>query len=344
MKISNKEISYINKPYIIAEMSSNHLQKVSLAKKIIFAAKKNGASAVKIQTFEPQDITIKSDNKKFLIKKGLWKNNKLYDLYKNIYMPMKKQEELFEYAKKINITLFSSPLSIRNVEFLEKNNCPAYKIPSFEANDYSLISKCIQTKKPLIISTGISSISEIEDLYKFIKSKKYLNKTAILHCNSSYPAKSEDMRINFIKILKEKFKRIQIGFSDHSLKSTSAMCAVANGATIIEKHIAYNRKLGGPDCKFSLQPKEFKQFSKDINDAWVCMGYHRNKKIFNSNFKRSIFATKDIKKGEKFTSNNISTYRPNIGLDAKYYFKILNKKSAHNYKKYSYISKNTLIK
>ena len=170
-------------------MSSNHLQKVSLAKKIILAAKKSGASAVKIQTFEPEDITIKSNNEKFLIKKGLWKNNKLFDLYKKIYMPMEKQKELFIYAKKINLTLFSSPLSIRNVNFLKKNNCPAYKIPSFEANDFSLISKCIDTKKPLIISTGVSSIDEIKELYSFIKSKKYLKKTAILHCNSSYPAK-----------------------------------------------------------------------------------------------------------------------------------------------------------
>ena len=339
MKIINKKISYRQKPYIIAEMSSNHLQKVSLAKKIILAAKKSGASAVKIQTFEPEDITIKSNNEKFLIKKGLWKNNKLFDLYKKIYMPMEKQKELFIYAKKINLALFSSPLSIRNVNFLKKNNCPAYKIPSFEANDFSLISKCIDTKKPLIISTGVSSIDEIKELYNFIKSKKYLKKTAILHCNSSYPAKSEDMRIDYINILKNKFKNMQIGFSDHSLNSTSAICAVANGATIIEKHIALDRKLGGPDCKFSLEPIEFKEFVNDVNNAWECMGYNKKKRIFNSTFKRSIFAIKDIKKGEKFTIKNIGTYRPNIGLSANNYFKILNKKSKYNYRKFSSIKK-----
>ena len=168
-------------------------------------------------------------------------------------------------------------MSIRNVNFLKKNNCPAYKIPSFEANDFSLISKCIDTKKPLIISTGVSSIDEIKELYSFIRSKKYLKKTAILHCNSSYPAKSEDMRIDYINILKNKFKNMQIGFSDHSLNSTSAICAVANGATIIEKHIALDRKLGGPDCKFSLEPIEFKEFVNDVNNAWECMGYNKKK-------------------------------------------------------------------
>ena len=193
-------------------------------------------------------------------------------------------------------------------------------------------------EKPLIISTGVSSIDEIKELYSFIRSKKYLKKTAILHCNSSYPAKSEDMRIDYINILKNKFKNMQIGFSDHSLNSTSALCAVANGATIIEKHIALDRKLGGPDCKFSLEPIEFKEFVNDVNNAWECMGYNKKKRLFNSTFKRSIFAIKDIKK-VKIYNRKHRHLQTKYWFSANNYFKILNKKSKYNYRKFSSIKK-----
>ena len=330
-KIKNRIISNKTKPYIIAEMSSNHLGNIKNAKEIIKMAKMSGASAVKLQTFHPEDITLNSNSNIFKIKNGLWKDQTYFNLYKKIYMPMTKQVALFKYAKKIGITIFSSPLSIRNVDFLESMKVPAYKIPSFEANDFNLLNKCIKTGKPLIISTGTSYSYEIDEIITFIKKKKYLSKTALLHCCSDYPSTLEQANISFLRSMIEKYK-INIGYSDHSLNSIGAICAIANGATIIEKHVITSRKLGGPDHKFSASKSEFKQYVKDCNNAWLANGNNKKRKIFNRKFKRSIYAIQNIKKGEKFTKRNIKSFRPYVGLDSKFYFNLINKKSKKNYK------------
>lgn len=330
-KINKKNISTSNKPFIIAEMSSNHLGSIKIAKQIILAAKNAGASAIKLQTFHPEDITLNSKKKSFVIKNGLWKKQNFFQLYKKIYMPMDKQIQLFKFAKKIGISIFSSPLSERNVEFLKKMNVPAYKIPSFEANDFNLLLSCIKTKKPIIISTGASDDNEINEIINFLKKKKYLKKTALLHCCSDYPSNINDLNISYLKKLKKRYK-IEIGFSDHSLGSVGAICAIANGASIIEKHIITSKKIGGPDHKFSASKNEFKQFVKDCNDAWLAMGSDKQKKVFNREFRRSIYAISNIKRGEKFTKKNIKSLRPYIGIDAKYFLNLLNKKSSKTYK------------
>lgn len=246
-------------------------------------------------------------------------------------MPMEKQIKLFKFAKKIGITIFSSPLSEKNVDFLETMNVPAYKIPSFEANDFNLLLKCIKTKKPIIISTGASNESEIDEIVRFLRSKKYLKKTALLHCCSDYPSKIENLNTSYIKKLKKKYN-IQVGFSDHSLSSVGAICAIANGASIIEKHIITSKKIGGPDYKFSASKDDFKKFVKDCNEAWLAQGERKEKKIFNRKFRRSIFAITKINKGEKFTKKNIKSLRPYIGTDAKHYLNLINKKSRKYYK------------
>lgn len=337
-KINKKKISQFNKPFIIAEMSSNHLGSIKIAKQIILAAKKSGASAIKLQTFHPEDITLNSKKKSFIIKDGLWKNQNYYQLYKKIYMPMDKQIELFKFAKKIGIIIFSSPLSPKNVDFLEKMNVPAYKIPSFEANDFNLLLKCIKTKKPIIISTGASNESEIEEIIIFLKTKQYLEKTALLHCCSDYPSNLKNLNISYLEKLK-KYK-VEVGFSDHSLGSMGAVCAIANGASIIEKHIITSKKIGGPDYKFSASKNEFKNFVKDCNQAWLAMGKGKEKKVFNRKFRRSLYAISNIQKGEVFTKKNIKSLRPYLGMDAKHFLKLINKKSSNNYKIGDPIKKN----
>lgn len=330
-KIKNRLISENTKPYIIAEMSNNHLGSIKIAKQIILAAKEAGASAVKLQTFHPDDITLNINDRRFEIKNSLWKNQNYYQLYKKIFMPMSKQKNLFFYAKKIGITIFSSPLSSVNVDFLEKMGVPAYKIPSFEANDFNLLSRCIKTNKPIIISTGTSEVDEINEIVNFIKKKNYLKKTALLHCCSKYPSNTNNLNISFIKYLKNKYP-IQIGFSDHSNSSLGATCAIANGASIIEKHITLSKKNKGPDYRFSTSKTNFKSFVDICNEAWVAMGINVRRKIYNKEFKRSLYAIQNIKKGIKFSENNIGSYRPNLGLNSKFFFDLMGKKSNKDYK------------
>jgi len=319
-------------PYFIAEISANHCGKLSVAKKLIRCAKINGADAVKLQTFTADTMTLKSNKKYFKVKKGLWKGYTLWNLYDEAHTPLSWHKNLFNYAKKIGITIFSTPFDETAVTFLEKLNCPMYKIASFEMTDIPLIKKVASTKKPLIISTGMASMKEIDLTYKI--AKKYGAKDiTLLYCVSNYPAKNSDFNINNIKILKEKYN-CRIGLSDHSLDQNVAITAIGAGAEVVEKHIALERQKKGLDIKFSLKGKEIKKFKFAINSAYTLLGkkkfFRNNSEKINTIFRRSIFISKNILKGEKFTKKNIKRVRPGNGLEPKFYEKLIGKKVKRN--------------
>ena len=335
-----------NKPFFIAEISANHAGKFSLAKKLIKCAKDNGADAVKLQTYTPDTMTLNSNNKYFRIKEGLWKNYTLWDLYKKAHTPKEWHSKLFSYAKKIGITIFSTPFDETSVKFLETLNCPIYKIASFEMTDLNLVKCVAKTKKPIIISTGMANIEEISETVKTAKIAGAQDIT-LLYCVSNYPSKLEDFNLNNIRILKEKFN-CKVGFSDHSTDNRVAISAVIAGAIVIEKHIALQGQKIGFDIKFSLKGKEIKKYKEDIKLAYNLMGkkeFRRNKSEENSKvFRRSIFTTSKIKKGEKFTPNNIKVIRPGYGISPKYYNKLLKMISPQDLPKETPLSKDILSK
>ena len=326
----------INKvPYLIAEISANHNGNFQLAKKLIKCAKDNGADAVKLQTYTADTMTIKSNKKDFLMKDGLWKGYNLWNLYNKACTPKQWHKDLFNYAKKINIKIFSTPFDTDAVDFLETLNCPIYKVASFEITHLPLIKRIAKTKKPIIISTGMSNLEEIELAFKTAK-KFGAKNISLLYCVSNYPSKTEDFNINNIKILKEKFN-CQIGFSDHSNDPEIAKAAVIAGAEIFEKHIGLNNQKKGFDIKFSARGSEIKKYKDILDKSYKMLGkeyfYRDINEKKNQRFRRSIFAARDIKKGEKFSKKNIKILRPNIGLSPIFYFKILNKKSNKHFKK-----------
>lgn len=333
------------KPFLIAEISSNHCGNIKIAKKLITCAKKNGADAVKLQTFTADTMTLKSSKKYFQIKEGLWKGYQLWDLYNQAHTPYEWHKDLFKFSRSIGLEIFSTPFDETAVDLLESLNCKFYKISSFEMNDLPLIKRIAKTKKPVIISTGTSNLKEIAETYYFAK-KNNIKDLTLLYCVSNYPSKPEDFNLNNIKILKKKF-RCRVGLSDHSTNNSIAMAAVAAGAEIIEKHIALENQKKGLDIEFSLKGKEIKKFRQDIDFVYNLMGknqFFRNKNEQNSkNFRRSIFAIKDIKKGEIITKKNIKRIRPGNGLAPKYYYKLINKKSKFNIKKGEPITKKFII-
>ena len=317
------------KPFFIAEISANHCVNFNLAKRLIKCAKTNGADAVKLQTYTASTMTINSSKNYFKIKSGLWKGNTLWDLYGKAHTPIKWHKKLFKYAKDIGIQIFSTPFDTTAVDFLEKLNCPIYKVASFEMTDLNLIKKIAKTKKPIIISTGMASMKEIDEAYKTAKKNGAKNIT-LLYCVSNYPSKLEDFNLNNIRILKNKFK-CKIGLSDHSNDNRVAMISVALGAEVIEKHIALDKQKKGYDIEFSLKGKMIKEFRKDIDLAYSLPGenfFKRSKEELKSKIhRRSVFAIKSIDKGEKFTKNNIKIIRPGHGVAPKYFNKLINKKS-----------------
>ncbi len=324
-----------NKVFFVAEISANHCGNFQLAKKLIKCAKVNGADAVKLQTYTADTMTLKSDKKYFKIKQGLWKGYNLWNLYDKARTPLEWHKKLFQYGKSLGIKVFSTPFDITAVDFLEKLNCPIYKIASFEMTDLNLVKKVSQTKKPIIISTGMSNLQEIETTFKVAK-KSGAKDITLLYCVSNYPSSINDFNLNNIRILKNKFK-CKVGISDHSTDNRVAIAAIASGAEVIEKHIALDNQKKGLDINFSLKGKEIKKLRNDVDVAFKLLGkksFHRNISENKSKiFRRSIFAIKNIKKGEKFTKENIKVVRPGYGLEPKYFNKILNKRSLINVKK-----------
>ncbi len=334
-----------DRPLFIAEISANHNGSINNAKKLIRDAKNNGADFVKLQTYTPNTMTLNSNKKDFIITQGIWKNKNLWSLYKKAQTPFEWQKKLFEHAKKIGIKCFSTPFDETAVDLLEKLNCPIYKVASFELNHIPLIKKISKTKKPIIISTGMADISEIDLAFK--TAVKYGSKEIILlYCVTNYPAKKKDFNLKKINFLKKRYK-CKIGFSDHSLDNSIAKAAVIAGAEIFEKHIAL-KNVKGPDYKFSLKGKEIKRYANDLKNTFDLLGkdkfdIKKNEKNYRK-YRRSIYSTKLIKKNEKFTLNNIKVVRPGFGLQPKYLSKILNKKSPFEIKKYNRLSAEILRK
>ena len=334
------------KPFFIAEISANHEGSINKAYSLIRSAKKYGADAVKLQTFTPASMTLNSKKNFFKIKSGLWKNKYLWDLYDDAKTPLEWHKKLFKLGKKIGIKVFSTPFDEAAVDFLEKLNCPFYKISSFEMTDLGLIKKISQTGKPVIISTGTSSLNEIERSFKI--AKKFGSKDiSLLYCVSNYPAKISDFNLNNIKILKQRFN-CTVGFSDHSNNNQIAFAAIAAGAEVIEKHIALDDEKKGLDYEFSLRGKEIKKFKDMLVKSYDLLGkkyFYRNKdENKNKYYRRSIFAVEDILPGDKFTKKNIKVLRPNIGISSFYYEKILGKKSPSKVKCFDPLKLNIIKK
>ena len=314
--------------FIIAELSANHGGSIEIAKQTINAAKEIGANAIKLQTYTADTITLNCDKDDFIIKGGtLWDNKKLYDLYKEAYLPWEWHQELFDCAREIGIDIFSSPFDKTAVDFLEQFNPSAYKIASFEITDYELIRYTASKMKPMIISTGIATIDEIQDAVDICRNEGNDN-IILLKCTSSYPAPLEEANLKTIPNLAETFGVIS-GFSDHTLGSTAPIVAVTLGAKVIEKHFILDKSIGGADADFSMDKKEFAEMIKAIRDVEKLLGKvdysMTEKKKQSRRFSRSLYVAKDIKKGEVFTEENIRSVRPGYGMHPKYLKGIIGK-------------------
>ena len=333
-------------PLFVAEISANHNGSLFHAKKLIEIAKKYGADAVKLQTYSPNTITIKSNKSDFKIRRGLWNGKTLWDLYEKAQTPFGWHKELFDYAKKLKISCFSTPFDESAVDFLESLNCPFYKVASFEINHIPLIKKIAQTKKPIIISTGMANLKEIDLAYRTAK-KNCAKEIILLYCVSNYPSKISDFNFNNIRILKERYN-CKVGFSDHSVDNKVVAAAIAAGAEVIEKHIALDGQRKGFDLAFSLKGKEIKNYVQVIKDTSLMMGkeyFFRHKSENHSlQFRRSIYAVSNIKKGEKFTKKNIKVIRPGFGISPIYFEKLITKKSPSDIKCETPLKKSILKK
>ncbi len=326
-KINNRIISPDQPPYIIAELSANHNGSLERALKTIDEAKRCGADAIKLQTYTADTMTIDCDLPDFMIKGGLWNGFKLYDLYKWAETPYEWHEALFEHAKKIGITIFSTPFDETAVDLLEKLNTPAYKIASFEIVDLPLIRYVAKTGKPIIMSTGMASEEEIDEAVTTAREAGCLQ-LILLHCISSYPTPMDQANIKQIPNLANRFNVIS-GLSDHTLGTTASVAAVAQGACLIEKHFTLSRKDKGPDSEFSLEPEDLKKLCIDTKDSWLSLGkqgFNRQEAEEGSKvFRRSLYFIKDLSKGHIIKADDIRRIRPGMGLSAKYYEKILGK-------------------
>ena len=320
--------------YIIAELSANHNGSLQNALDTIKAAKDIGANCIKLQTYTADTLTLDCKKKDFVISGGtLWDGKSLYDLYKEAYTPWEWHEELFRYARSIDIDIFSSPFDKTAVDFLEEFNPSAYKIASFEITDYELIRYTASKMRPIIISTGIATIDEIQDAVDICRSVGN-DDIVLLKCTSAYPAPLEDANLATIANLAQTFG-VMSGFSDHTLGSTAPITAVALGAKVIEKHFILDKSIGGADADFSMDKKEFASMIKDIRDVEKLIGkvdYSMTaKKKKSRQFSRSLYVAKDIKKGEVFTEENVRSVRPGYGMHPKYLNDILGNVSDKNY-------------
>lgn len=318
--IAGRNIGLDNPPYVIAEMSANHNGNIETAFKIIEAAKNAGADAVKLQTYRPDTITLNSDSEDFRIRGGLWDGKTLYELYEEAHMPWDWHAPLFAHARKHGITIFSSPFDNTAVDLLEDLNAPAYKIASFEAVDIPLIKYVASTGKPMIISTGMADAQEIQEAIDAAR-EGGCKELAILHCVSGYPAPAEDYNLRTIPDMIQRFGLVT-GLSDHTLDNTTAITSVSMGAAIIEKHFTLDRKGGGPDDSFSLEPAELAALCNDSQTAWAALGRvdygRKSSEQGNVKFRRSLYFVKDLKAGDVITADAVRSVRPGFGLAPKY--------------------------
>jgi len=335
IQIKNRTIGDGAPAYIIAEMSANHAGSIAYAKEIIHAAKEAGADCIKIQTYTADTMTIDCHNEYFNITDGTWKGENLYGLYQKAYTPWERQRELKEEAEKAGIDFFSTPFDKTSVDFLESIGMEFYKIASFELVDIPLIRYVASKGKPIIMSTGMGSLEEIEEAVKAVRDTGN-NQLALLRCASAYPAISDHMNLAAMKALKDKFD-LPVGLSDHSLGSVGAVTAVAMGGSIIEKHFCLDRKIKNPDSSFSMEPDEFAAMVRDVRSAERAIGTvsfgATESESGNLAFRRSIFVVEDIKAGEPLTEENIRIIRPSNGLAPKYYEEVLGKKVTKDLKR-----------
>jgi pseudaminic acid synthase len=328
IQIAGRSIGPEAPPYVIAEISANHNGRIETAMRLIEEAHHAGAGAVKLQTYKPDTITLKSDAEEFRIRGGLWDGRTLYDLYQEAHMPWDWHKPLFERARKTGITIFSSPFDRTAVDLLEDLNAPAYKIASFEAVDLPLIRYVAGTGKPMIISTGLADAEEIAEAIDAAKGAG-CSQLAILHCVSGYPAPAGDYNLLTIPDMMRRFG-VVTGLSDHTLDNATAIASVALGAAIIEKHFTLDRKGGGPDDSFSLEPRDLQDLCRNVQVAWEALGgvnySQKSSEASNAKFRRSLYFVKNLKVGELITEDAVRSVRPGFGVPPKYWASLIGRR------------------
>lgn len=326
--IAGRRIASDEPPFVIAELSANHNGRLDTALRIIEEAKKAGADAVKLQTYRPDTITLDSDAPDFQIHGGLWDGKTLYALYQEAHMPWEWHRPLFDRARELGITIFSSPFDTTAVDLLEDLGAPAYKIASFEAVDLPLIRYVARTGKPMIISTGMADADEIQEAIDAARSGG-CKELAILHCVSGYPAPAEDYNLRTLSDMLQRFGLVT-GLSDHTLDNTTAISSIALGATLIEKHFTLDRRGGGPDDSFSLEPQELRALCDGVRTAWRALGKvdygRKSSEQGNVQFRRSLYFVRALKAGESITADAIRSVRPGYGAAPKFWDEVVGKR------------------
>ena len=317
-----------NRIFLVAELSANHHQSKDIALKTIKAAKESGADAVKLQTYTPERLTLNCNSKYFQIQGTLWEGKNFYQLYQEAMTPWEWHKDLFEYAKELGIICFSSPFSKEGVDFLEELGNPIYKVASFEIVDLELIEYMAKTKKPIILSKGIATKEEIKEALDVCK--KEVKDITLLQCTSSYPAPLNEANLSLIPKMQKDFG-VKVGLSDHTLGITAPIVAASLGAKVIEKHFILDRKLGGPDSAFSIEPQEFSAMAKAVREVEELLGvesYELSQKSKEGRvFMRSLFVVEDIAKGERIKENQIRSIRPGYGIPPKMKYQVVGKKA-----------------
>ena len=325
MLVNGQKISERVSPFIIAELSANHGGSIERAKKSIQAASRAGVSAIKLQTYTPDTMTINSSKKDFLIEKGLWAGKKLYDLYEEAHTPFEWHKGLFDCAKKEGVTIFSTPFDESAVDLLEELNAPAYKVASFEIIDIPLLQKVAKTNKPIFLSTGMASQNEIKEAVEVIRKISDAG-LLLFHCISSYPAPTEEANLRNMLWLKKSFD-VQIGLSDHTITNVAALAAIGMGAVAIEKHFKLDDSDCGPDSSFSLNIDQLSNLVNECQQAWVAKGqeeFARSKiETENTIFRRSLYFIKDLQAGHVITETDIRRIRPGYGISPKHFPKVI---------------------
>jgi pseudaminic acid synthase len=336
MHIAGRRIGEGCPVYVIAEVSANHNQDYDQAVRIVQAAKDAGADAVKLQTYAPDTITIASAREEFRVRGGtLWDGRTLHDLYAEAFMPWEWQPRLKSVAGELGMHCFSSAFDATAVDFLEAMSVPAHKVASFELVDIPLIQKMARTGKPLIISTGMATVEEIEEAVLSARDAG-AGEIALLKCTSAYPAAAEEMNLRTIPEIARRFE-VPVGLSDHTMGIAAPVAAVALGACIIEKHLTLSRSVPGPDSAFSLEPHEFKEMVEAVRAAEKALGEVHfglsEKEVASRAFRRSLFAVKDVQPGEVFTEDNVRSIRPGNGLHTRHLKDVLGKRAASGIKR-----------
>jgi N-acetylneuraminate synthase len=328
IEIEMRKIGSEFPPYVVAELSANHNGKLETALRLVEEAKRSGADAIKLQTYTADTITLNCSNEDFLISGGLWNGRTLYQLYKECYLPWDWHKPIFEHARKVGITVFSTPFDRTAVDLLENLNSPAYKIASFEAVDLPLIEYTASTGKPIIISTGMANADEIKEAIDAARIGGCQN-IAILHCVSGYPAPASDYNLRTILDMRDRFG-VAVGLSDHTLDNTTAIASIAMGASIIEKHFTLDRHGGGPDDSFSLEPADLAALCAGVHTAWKALGavdYSRkSSEIGNVKFRRSLYFVKPLRAGDVITEDAVRSVRPGFGLAPKHLESVLGRR------------------